>query len=839
MGGGLLSQVNLQMNLAAEDEGLADALRLAMEQVDALRQAMESLGELNPFAPLAEKADLFVQKMVDDTEAVRKVFQDLFGAGAAGEVAVKFNDSEALDALRQVRAEDEALRAALQEPLRIDLADAEPLDAIQRVRAEDESLREALQEPVRIDLASTQAVEQMDRLRTAGTADLNALRAAGMEASDAVEVSLRQVGTAGTAAMVDLRQIGEETWSGLTSDADRSLNSMRAAWDAFASAVRGDLERQRSLSAEAAQAGEKDTTSALDAQREAWAAYNRMVAEDFASDQRAAQEMADAIGKSSTAAADRMKQVWQEAARSIEQTFAAMGEELDTEIAAAAAIAEADITRLRAEVGGAATGGAAPYVPPKETPMLLPQLQAQGITPAEYMQGLTEAGASAQNVATVLNRLQQEAETLGVSLDDLNTATRTLSVSEDEAATAAKGAGAASGSSHGGIFGGGLMGAAINAFMVQQGLSMLQSSAMGTVDLSMLMQQTHLQAPAAEQLLGELGTVGLNPSSAFSTLGGFESSLKQALTVTGSSGLGHSALLAIAAAGGASGLQGLGTGVGAAQNVVNQLPNLGIQQQLETLSYLYQNLSSNGAGMAQIQTMFQGLGAGGTELQSLIANLAPIEHAFQGFSIPGLQTTQQVQQAGQQSLSASANMSKMDLEIMQLASATMPAFSAAVTLATDALKPVDAIGHALTAMGNVVGDIFKSLSPALPGIQVAFDSLRASVDQVAGSIEVAAGHLLSMVPSMLIGNTASLVEQRGQQNLAESLFLTGVANGGWTMGSGAPTSAAVPYQSGGNTYTINVSIPGGTSLAVRQNMETLATQVVQQLKLAQNIELSS
>ena len=391
------------------------------------------------------------------------------------------------------------------------------------------------------------------------------------------------------------------------------------------------------------------------------------------------------------------------------------------------------------------------------------------------------------------------------------------------AATAAETGAAASG----GLGLGGLGAAAGIGIMGSMAAGMLATSSMGAVDLEMLLQQNPgMTPPQGMQLLADFGTVGLGPNQARTALDSLESGLKSDYTLTGSSGFSKDILLAMSEAG----LSNMVKPGESAQNILGGLQNLGIQPQLGVMADLYQNMvHSGGANMGDIQTLFGGMGAGGQNLQMLLANYGQIDSANANVGA-GLTATD-VKQMSSQSLSMAENMSQLSLQFMEMANSAAPELEAAFKALTEILKPITGAVKVLNELGDAGANVTNLLET--------ISGARSGIDQFTGALEEAIGHLINIIPGhrALFGNAGNDLIQAGAHNLAEAEFIKRMTS---QYGAAALAGPHSTYgTSGPNSVSITVNIPSSAGAGEQSYAEEVAREIVAQLKLSGNVDLTS
>lgn len=369
-----------------------------------------------------------------------------------------------------------------------------------------------------------------------------------------------------------------------------------------------------------------------------------------------------------------------------------------------------------------------------------------------------------------------------------------------------------------------LAGAAGVGIMAAMGVGALVNSGQSAVALQMLLQQNRGMTPQqGEQLLAELGTVGLSPDESFTLLSGLEKGLVSSFTVTGSSGLSKAVLLAMSQA-------GVNVAPGeTGQDAMKQLENLGLEPQLQTMAALYANATqSGGANMASIQTLLGGMGASGEQLQMLLANYSSIQQQTAGVG-KGL-TTADVDKMAQQGLSEGAAMAQLNLEIMQLATVAAPELGAAFKGIEVALQGVKLILETLNAAGNGIKDLADFMG-TMSGADAAMHDFIGIVEEGAGSLATLLGH----VPGLhFAGGVGADLTNAGRANLAEAAFMremVGEYGAKMTGPAGAPMHVPVP-----TNINVSVTLPANASADMRDFAEQTAQAIVQQFKLSSNMD---
>ena len=129
----------------------------------------------------------------------------------------------------------------------------------------------------------------------------------------------------------------------------------------------------------------------------------------------------------------------------------------------------------------------------------------------------------------------------------------------------------------------------------------------------------------------------------------------------------------------------------------------------------------------------------------------------------------------------------------------------------------------------------------MPSIMEAVDELRALFAGAMGGIDTGLGGVLGALPGFLgLGGTAHDLHQQGQQQSAESQFLSAMlthfAGNVPTGAEGAPQ--AVPPKLLPANVTVNVSLPASAGKDARSFALTTAGLIAQQLKLQGNFDLT-
>lgn len=811
MGGSALpgiSRVELGMLISAQDDGFEGMVADSIEQINALRESWTSLSDLpSPFTGWQEQLATLTASAQEESQRIRELLSGL--TAAPERLVITADTSAAQSALATLEANGKASLAAMEAAGASDLLTlSDDTAAAFKAMGADAAAFEGT------------ATTAFGSVAAAMRNDMGDMAAAAQAAAATMQADIESAAQVAEYDLGAISPAAQAAFSAMGADAEAGAN-------AAVSAV-NDVTTAANAVAEKVQAAAQQMESALGGV----GAEMETVGGNIISETQQIDAAFASIYQKLEAGAAQVQQ-------QIDQDFAAAAQAMESSFKASAqsAIAsiqevEAAVEQLKAMEGG--TGGtlSGTYA----APSLPTGVSASGAVAQALGSGtMTAAEAVAAGLITA-----EGAAALGYPVTEA--ATTPPAVGAETTGVAAAGSGPSVGN---------LMTYAGAAWMASMGVNMLANTGSGAVDLKELLQQNPGTTPQQMmQVLAEMGSVGVAPTAATDTIGQFEKSLRSNLTLVNSSGFSKQMLLAFQAAGeGGAVSQGEN-----AQDMLSRLQTLGLQPQLDVLADLYQQMTKSGADMGDFQTLFGGLGASGPGFEALLSNYSQISNATKGVGA-GL-TTADVDQMASQSVGLNASLSSLNLSFMQLADDVAPAFTVAIEAATKALNqinnvasagPVNATDVGLGAAGAAgLGKLLGGLGGATgeAGVAAAGGALSAS------ALPLGLLALLPDVSNAVIGWAYNLFggggagasgsggSSAGLASQAQAMFLQDMINKYGASAMNGPPGQSFKVGNTPGNVTINVTLPAGADYNEKNYAQQVAQEIVTQLNLSGNFDLT-